>query len=57
MRVKIEKVNSDGRPLGVTFTFKNDISEYSWLKWENKKTRKCELPPVGEEVMVCASFF
>jgi hypothetical protein len=50
MKVTIEKVSPDHLPLAVSFTFKKDLSEFSWMKWTGEGPVPCEVPLPGQAV-------
>jgi hypothetical protein len=54
MTVVIEKVTPDGRPLKVSFMFKNDLTNFVWLRWTKKGPMKCAAPVMGEELRLFA---
>lgn len=57
MTAVIEKASGDGRPLGVSFTFKRDFSEFAWMRWTKNGPEKCEAPAMGEEMRLFAPLF
>ncbi len=50
MTVSILSVTSDGRPVTVQFTFKDDLERYTWMNWTNKGPQQRTVPAVGTTV-------
>jgi hypothetical protein len=57
MTATIEKVTPNGRPRVVSFAFKKDLAEFSWMKWTKEGPKPCQVPPPGGEIRLFATLF
>lgn len=55
MRVLIEDITNDGRPVRINFTFKKDLSEFVWMKWTTDGPIQCEIPETAKEEKLSAN--
>ena len=50
MTATIEELTEDGRPRSVSFSFKEELSAFDWLRWTLNGPRRMQPPALGESI-------
>ena len=50
MTATIAELTEDGRPLSVSFSFKEELSAFDWYRWTLYGPRRMQPPALGESI-------